>query len=78
MTLNPAVEPKKQVEVRIQTGRSVVPAEAGTHGKPLQERCFFLIWIPAFAGMTVQAIHPSEILDCFGALPLAMTPEGIL
>jgi hypothetical protein len=35
--------------MRVETGRSVVPAKAGTHAKSLFQ---LDKWIPAFAGMT--------------------------
>jgi hypothetical protein len=47
-TLDPAVEAHALREIIL----SVVPAKAGTHGKYLKVRCFWLAWIPDSAGMT--------------------------
>ena len=33
---------------RQKQNRSVVPAKAGTHAKPMQDLCFLPPWIPAF------------------------------
>ena len=53
-TLEPksAVDANFQVKARIEPGRSVVPAKAGTHAKHMQRRCFWAGRIPACAGMT--------------------------
>jgi hypothetical protein len=60
MNLNPPVAANLQVQMRAKTGRNVVPAEAGTHGKYMHRRCFLLTWIPTFAGMTL-AEQPRDL-----------------
>ena len=48
--------------MRIEIGRSVVPAKAGTHAKVLFQR---LKWIPAFAGMTLRSLAEVCNFDFF-------------
>jgi len=38
--LKTAVKAIEQAGMHVETGRSVVPAEAGTHGKYMHRRCF--------------------------------------
>jgi hypothetical protein len=47
---------------RLNPGRSVVPAKAGTHAKVLFQR---LKWIPAFAGMTLRGLAEVCNFDFF-------------
>ena len=58
----PAKERVKKSANRLNPGRSVVPAKAGTHAKVLFQR---LKWIPAFAGMTLRSLAEVCNFDFF-------------
>ena len=49
--------------------RSVVPAQAGTHGKHKQRQSFLRAWIPAFAGMTPRRDSALSLNLQFAAAP---------
>ena len=70
LILEKAVDVDSRAKARAESSRSVVPAEAGTHGKYMQELRFLLTWIPAFAGMTILESVPVKIPDTArGAVP---------
>jgi len=52
----------KKLANRLNPGRSVVPAKAGTHAKVLFQP---LKWIPAFAGMTLRSLTKGCNFDFF-------------
>jgi hypothetical protein len=58
MEMNPetAVKTNWQAGMREKTGCGVIAADAGTHGKCIQNLCVSLTWIPACAGMTVAML----------------------
>ena len=49
--LNAAITANWRFGMRRPFCRGVVPAEAGTHGKYVQEHIFLRTWIPAFERM---------------------------
>jgi hypothetical protein len=61
INLNPAVEANRQAEIHLESTRSVISAQAETHGKHIRRQSFFSAWIPAFAGMTAQCVRRPPI-----------------
>ncbi len=56
INLETAVKANLRVEMHVETGRSVIPAQAGIHDSQKHRPYMYLAWVPAFAGTTLRLV----------------------